>query len=257
LARHGSHHRPLEAVVIVHSLAISVEQLCARSRDAPCIDCLRPKFCVFCGEPARDARGVLQLVGHGCYSRQVRGISETIWIVIWVRRFLCLKCGHTMSLLPDWLHPLRWYAATVIIEALCRHAISGESSSAIGERFGRPCGETAWRSLFRWRRELLISPSLWGWLGPRLGVLKPAFGRTQCASHLRRLLTEGGHPFHSAVDFIGEVQSAVRKTLRALLFSRKKASLPGQFPPGKSGQPPPARSRPCFPTEKDSGRGPP
>jgi hypothetical protein len=98
--RHGSHRRPLEAVIIVHSLAISVEQLCARSPDAPSIDSLRPKFCVFCGEASRNTGGLLQIVGHGFYSRQVRGISETIWIVIWVRRFLCLVCGHTMSLLP-------------------------------------------------------------------------------------------------------------------------------------------------------------
>jgi hypothetical protein len=244
-------------VVIVHSLAISVEQLCARSHDAPSIDCLRPKFCVCCGELARNAAGTLQLVGHGFYSRQVRGISETIWIVIWVRRFLCLKCGHTMSLLPDWLHPFRWYAATVIIEALCRQAVYGESSSAIGERFGRPYDATAWRSLFRWRRELLISPSLWGWLGPRLGVLKPAFGRTQCASYLHRLLTEGGHPFQSVLDFVEAVPSAVRNTLGSLIYSRKRPGLPGQFPPEGIGQPPPARSRPCFPTEKDSGRGPP
>jgi hypothetical protein len=31
-----------------------------------------------------------------------------------------------MSRLPDWLHSWRWYAATVIIEALFRHAILGD-----------------------------------------------------------------------------------------------------------------------------------
>jgi len=95
-------------VVIVHSLAHSVEQLCARSPDAPSIEQLRPAWCVSCGEPARNARGVLQLVGHGFYSRQVRGLSEQSWIVIWVRRFLCVAGGHTISCLPDWLHPWRW-----------------------------------------------------------------------------------------------------------------------------------------------------
>ena len=50
---------PNETVVILHSLAISVEQLCARSPDAPSIENLRPKFCVLCGEAARDANGVL------------------------------------------------------------------------------------------------------------------------------------------------------------------------------------------------------
>jgi hypothetical protein len=244
-------------VVIVHSLAISVEQLCARSPEAPSIDSLRPAFCVCCGEPARNAWGVLQLVGHGYYSRQVRGVSESLWILISVRRFLCLVCGHTMSLMPDWLHPHRWYAATVIIEALCRHAIGGENSSAIGERFGRPCEGTAWRSLFRWRSQLLISPSLWGWLGPRLGVHKPASGRSESASNLRRLLTEGGHPLDAILDFVHAVPSAVRKTLRNLGYSRKRPTLPGQFPAGDAAAPPPARSCPSSPTEEDSGRGPP
>ena len=244
-------------MVIVHSLAFSVEQLCARSPDAPPIDSLRPTFCVCCGEPARNTCGVLQLVGHGCYSRQVRGLSETAWIVIWVRRFLCTVCGHTMSLLPDWLHPYRWYAAAVIIEALCRHAICGESSAAIGERFGRPQDATAWRSLFRWRNQLLISPSLWGWLGPRLGVHKPTCRRSESASCLRRLLAEGGHPFHSALDFVQAVPSAVRNTLRDRVFSRRKTGLLGQFPAGETREPPPARSCTVFPTEEDSGRGPP
>lgn len=214
-------------------------------------------FCVCCGEPARNACGVLQVVGHGCYSRQVRGISESIWIVIWVRRFLCLVCGRTMSLLPDWLHPYRWYAASVIIEALCRHTFWGESSRTIGERFGRPGAATSWRSLFRWRKELLISASLWGWLGPRLGIRKPASGRSQSAFHLRRLLTEGGHPFRSALDFVQAVPSAVRRTLRGLCYSRKQVGLVGQFQAGGMAGRPPGRSRPSLPTEKDSGRSPP
>ncbi len=74
--------------------------------------------------------------GHGLYRRQVCGLSEG-WVVIWVRRYLCRECGHTMSRLPDWLHPWRWYAATVIIEALYRHLILRESACAIGIRFGR------------------------------------------------------------------------------------------------------------------------
>lgn len=244
-------------MVIVHSLAISVEQLCARSPDAPSIDSLRPRFCICCGEPARNSDGVLQLVGHGCYSRQVRGISESIWILIWVRRFLCTVCGHTMSLLPDWLYPYRWYAATVIIEALCRHAICRESSTSIGDRFGRRSEATSWRSVFRWRRQLLISPSLWGWLGPRLGIRRPAWGRSESASYLRRLLAEGGHVLQSMPDFIQAVPAAVRKTLRDLVFCRRQTGRTGQFPAGDALRPSPARSRPPFPTEEDSGRGPP
>jgi hypothetical protein len=63
-----------------------------------------------------------------------------------------------MSRLPDWLHPWRWYAATVIIEALYRHLILRESARAIGIRFGRSHESSGWRSLRRWRKQLLISP---------------------------------------------------------------------------------------------------
>lgn len=244
-------------MVIVHGLAISVEQLCARSPDAPSIDHLRPKFCLSCGEPARNARGVLQLVGHGMYCRQVRGLSETGWIVIWVRRFLCLSCGRTISRLPDWLHPWRWYAATVIVEALCRHCIFHESSRLIGVRFGRPSDALSWRSLVRWRIELLISLTLWGWLGPRLGVRRPAADRKQAHSYLERLLAEGGQQIRSAIEFLKEVPAAVRRTLRDLVHERKRARTIGQFLPGRPSPVPPARMRRGSPTQEGPGSKPP
>ena len=75
--------------------------------------------------------------------------------MIWVRRYLCRACGHTMSRLPDWLHPWRWYGATVIIEGLYRHLILRESAYAIGIRFGRLHESSGWRSLRRWRKQLL------------------------------------------------------------------------------------------------------
>ncbi len=244
-------------MVIVHSLALSVEQLCARSPDAPSIDRLRPKFCVSCGEPARNVSGVLQLVGHGLYSRQVRGLSESGWIIIWVRRFLCLACGHTISRLPDWLHPWRWYAATVIVEALYRHCVVGESARRIGFRFGRTADASTWRSLRRWRSQLLVSMTLWGWLGPRLGVRKPATDKRQAESHLHRLLAEGGLQIRSAVGFLKQLPAAVRTTLRDLVHGRKKAGRIVQFRAGRPSGSAPARSRQGSPTEKGSGPDPP
>ena len=92
---------PKKLLVILHSLAVTVEQLCAKSADAPPLEKLRPQYCVICGQAARNADGVLQLVGHGMYARQVCGLVETGWIIVWIRRFLCLVCGHTMSLLAD------------------------------------------------------------------------------------------------------------------------------------------------------------
>ena len=154
-------------MVILHSLAIGVEQLCARGAGAPSVEELRPRSCTRCGELARDGNGVVRVEGHGFYSRQVRGLDDG-WIVIWVRRYCCRSCQHTMSRLPDWLHPWRWYAATVIVEALYRHLILGETARRIGARFGRgDCQQ--WQSLRRWRSQLLVSPTLWGGWGPGWG----------------------------------------------------------------------------------------
>ena len=244
-------------MVIVHSLAVSVEQLCALSPDAPSIGRLRPASCASCGEPARNDRGILQLVGHGMYRRQVRGVSETGWIVICVRRFLCLACGRTISRLPDWLHPWRWYAAIVIIEALYRHCVLHESARRIGARFGRLPETESWRSLVRWRRQLLVSATLWGWLGPRLGIRKPAVEKQQAAAYLRRLLSDAGLHIRSTVDFVSALPAAVRRTLRDLVHDRKKAGPLMQFLPGGSSASRPDRSRQRFPTEKGSGSDPP
>ena len=91
-----------------------------------------------------------------------------------------------MSRLPDWLHPCRWYAAAVIIEALYRYLIVGETAREIGMRFGRSPDHQEWRSLERWRAQLLVSPTLWGWLGLRLGIGSAAKSRDEGRVHLMR-----------------------------------------------------------------------
>jgi hypothetical protein len=191
------------------------------------------------------------------YSRQVCGLVETGWIVIWIRRFLCLACGHTMSLLPDWLHPWRWYAGTVIIEALFRHCILMETAAEIGARFGRPEDAVEWRSLRRWREQLLLSPTLWGWLGPRLGVTKPAASRNEVRSRVEQLLAEGSCFIRSGILALEEVSGAVRRTLRDLVHDRKKAWPLKSFLPGFLSSDLSARLHPASPTEKDSGPDPP
>ncbi len=187
------------------------------------------------------------------YSRQVCGLVETGWLVIWVRRFLCLVCGHTMSLLPDWLHPWRWYAGTVIVEALYRHCVLLEPASAISTLFRGDSAAMEWRSLRRWRKQLLISPTLWGWLGPRLGVTEPAANRFEGRIHLERLLAEGG----VVSDALKQMPAVVRKTLGEMVHDRKTAWSLRRFLPVAAAAGYPGRVRLAFPTEKDSGPGPP
>ena len=162
-----------------------------------------------------------------------------------------------MSRLPDWLHPWRWYAAAVIIEALYRHLILGETAGAIGVRIGRLGNVSEWRSLRRWRAQLLISPTLWGWLGSRLGIGKRAENREQGRGHLGRLLGEMRMAALPAEKVFAELTGAVRASLRGLVHNRRDAWPVTQFRPG-TGSGPDSGSKPiALPTEKDSGRGPP
>jgi hypothetical protein len=222
---------------------------------APSVEELRPRFCTQCGQLARDG-GRVRVQGHGLYSRQVCGVSEG-WILIWVRRYLCRDCGHTMSRLPDWLHPWRWYAATVIIEALYRHLILGETARAIGVRFGRRGDASQWRSLRRWRKQLLVSPTLWGWLGSRLGIREPAESRKQGRLHLSRLLGEMRIGWESAAKVLCELAEAVRATLRGQVHNRRQAWPAAQFRPGGTSRRGSGSKPMVLPTEQDPGRGPP
>lgn len=242
-------------VVIVHSLSVGVEQLCARSAGAPSVEELRPRFCTQCGQLAREG-GRVRVEGHGCYRRQVRGLTEG-WMVIWVRRYLCRDCGHTMSRLPDGLHPWRWYAATVIIEALYRHLMVGETACAIGVRFGRRGNGNEWRSLRRWRAQLLVSPTLWGWLGSRLGVRQSAESRYQGRLHLSRLMGEMRMVWESAAKVLDGLTEAVRSSLCGLVHNRRQAWPMTQFRLGIGSDSDSGARLRALPTEKDSVRGPP
>jgi hypothetical protein len=162
-----------------------------------------------------------------------------------------------MSRLPDWLHPWRWYAAAVIMEGLYRHLILEETARAIGGRFGRRDDASEWRSLRRWRAQLLVSPTLWGWLGSRLGISQPAESRNQGRLHLNRLLGEMRIAWESATRVLGELAAAVRASLSGLVHNRGQAWPATQFRPGiDSGSGSGSKSI-ALPTEEDSGRGPP
>jgi len=174
--------------VIVQAVFDSVEDLVDVSR-RPSVDALRPESCPLCGKLAHVPGQRLGIVGHGTYERQVLGlVGLSAAALAVVQRYLCRGCARTISVLADQLHPGRWYAGEVILAALRLHLVEGRSEAEIRSLFGVSVGSETWRTLRRWRRQLLVT--LWYWLATRLGVKDPAQTREEGQRRVAQLLAE-------------------------------------------------------------------
>ncbi len=177
-------------MMIVSHFLEHVEELFEAAR-IPSVEALRPTSCPLCGELACSPGKPLGIVGHGTYRRQVLGVEgSTGELVTIVRRYLCRGCKRTISILSDHLHPRRWYAAGSILEALRLHLMEGASEREIRSRFAIVTDSESWRSLRRWRSELVVS--LWHWLCRRLGFRREAASRQDGRRRLRRVFSEAG-----------------------------------------------------------------
>jgi|GEM_PF-2133566 len=176
-------------VVSVRQFPVSVESLSQRSC-LPSVEELRPACCPLCQEPCRTEDG-LRIVGHGTYRRQLLGMPGGCRnLVIWIRRFLCRHCRHTISVQPDDLYPSRWYAGVAIVLSLVLSLLGGEADTDVRERIAGSQESRGWKTLERWRRQLL-SP-MWSWLARQLGVSGPPSNREESRRRLQRLLSLHG-----------------------------------------------------------------
>jgi hypothetical protein len=148
------------------------------------------------------------MVGHGTYTRQVRGLSGGTEIVIQVRRFRCRACRLTTAVLPAELLPWRWYAGSAILLALVGSLLRGRSAGELGARLALPTTSVGWKSLERWQRDLLVR--LWHWRAREIGfdAARAAWDRCVRARSLERLLALVGAQAHSPR---GELESAARR----------------------------------------------
>jgi len=174
------------------TLSVAVDGLLDLRERLPSVDALRPLSCAGCGRLARDAgRAGLGIVGHGTYERQVLGLGGPDGqAVIPVRRYLCRGCQATTSVLPDQLYPGRWYGAWAILEALVLVFALGLPIDEVRRELGVEASTPGWRSLHRWRRELLAP--LWSWLARGLGAQGGCTGRDEARRRLARLLGRHG-----------------------------------------------------------------
>ena len=176
--------------MILQTLSFVVDALVEYANGLPSVEDLRPASCPGCGRLARDDLGSrLGIVGHGIYERLVLGLPS--WAVaqpvVKIRRYLCLECRQTTSVLPDVLYPRRLYGAWVILEAVLLAVVTRKTAGEIRRLFSDDEVETpGWRSLRRWRRQLAWR--LWGWEAKGIGVSGPCVDNDDARRRLRRLL---------------------------------------------------------------------
>lgn len=169
----------------VNIQAVDVEQLVNRD-GLPAVESQRPCSCPKCANPAHRPGGKLGIVGHGAYTRQVRGLTPGDWIVIYVQRFLCIACGCTFSLLPRSLHPGRLYLAGAMLRALVGALLLDSSTAELRETIGPGGRAPHWGAPVRWARQL--GKSLWPRWASEIG--NP--DRLAPEVFLERLLAHGG-----------------------------------------------------------------
>jgi hypothetical protein len=157
-------------------------------------------------------------VGHGTYRRQVLGLACEV--EIGVRRYRCRACGITISVLPDLLHPGRWYGAWAILGVLSQWLADATSSGAL--RPDRDDSAKGWSGPRRWARELL--GGLWPWRARELGASGSARDRLSPLSRLRRLLGLAGAEPSAAVD-----PAVIRALAPARPLSRRNLHVEGRM----------------------------
>lgn len=103
-------------------------------------DSPRPEVCPLCGE-----RG--SLTGHGYYLRKAK--DEQRAYLIWVKRWLCKICHHTLSILPNFLFPYRHYLVRVIQPVVVAAYECGENWEQVSQSCAQQ-GTPELRTMQRW-----------------------------------------------------------------------------------------------------------
>lgn len=183
-----------------------------RKDGLPSPDELRPRFCPTCQNLSCSPGQALGMVGHGTYSRRVLGLEDDPDVRIWVRRYLCVNCGQTTSVLPEVVYPTRQYAGVSILISLVMAILHGVRSAEVRSRLTGVEASGSWRTLARWRQQLLTP--LWEWTRAQIGYrqAEPVRCRTQQAQRLRRLL--GLHSLWAEMT-VADVSRVVAELARA------------------------------------------
>jgi len=110
---------------------------------------------------------------HAKYDRFANCDEET---KIWIKRYLCRRCRHTISILPDGMLPYRPISVP-LVEASFDAKSSGKPEPPVSEK-ERGCLKRAW-ARFRQRVDVLLAV-----LGQMIKSVKP--NANECWNQLRR-----------------------------------------------------------------------
>lgn len=118
------------------------------------MDEVRPSRCPCCSRPARAVGESLRsVIGHGKRKRtyyEVVGLLVTVFVVF-VRRFLCLRCGRTFTVAPGATLPRRRYTVRAIVLAIALHGLEGFTAREVRDRVAvAESDEGSWPQLRRW-----------------------------------------------------------------------------------------------------------
>jgi hypothetical protein len=125
----------------------------------PSVEEARPSHCSACRAASRVVGEPLGLHGHGLRQRQLRGPlapqQEPQLCGILVRRYLCQRCGATLTVVPRGVLPRRHFSASAIGLALCLWGLMRLCAKKVRAQVSpwRHVGATAaagWTQLRRW-----------------------------------------------------------------------------------------------------------
>jgi transposase-like protein len=152
----------------------------------------RPECCPLCGAPHT-------VIGHGFYPRKPKDQNHVYQI--WLKRWFCKACRHTLSVLPSFLLRFRHYLLAVIEQVVVAR-FEGQASWHETARRNAPDGLPSLRTIVRWCHAFAEQAARWSAavqqtlarqdsasptldpFGPAVGPLDAACALLYVATHL-------------------------------------------------------------------------
>jgi hypothetical protein len=164
----------------------------------PSVDEARPASCPACQAASRPVGGSLQLQGHGTRERQVRGPlgpdEAATTVVLRVRRYLCVRCGAVIVVVPREVCAGRLYSVAAISFALALWGLVQASAAEVRRRVSPAAivghaAATGWATLRRWARAVLG-----GKLFPAVPLPDPGSTLRRVAAHAAAAVAASADP---------------------------------------------------------------